>query len=137
LVSVPNGQLAAMSIGNLARRDKFLFRHKIRLRYETTADQLRDVLAEIRKMMLEQAELESATVSTRLIRFGDASLELEAVAYVLTRDGDIFLDIQEKLLLRIMDIIEASGTAVALPAEAAPAPKTFAPNTRARDTQEK
>jgi MscS family membrane protein len=137
LVSVPNGQLAAMSIGNLARRDKFLFRHKIRLRYETTADQLRDVLAEIRKMMLEHAKLESATVSTRLIRFGDASLELEAVAYVLTRDGDIFLDVQEELLLRIMDIIEASGTAIALPAEATPGPQTFAPNPRTRDTQEK
>ena len=88
-------------------------------------------------MLLEHAKLESATVSTRLIRFGDASLELEAFAYVLTRDGDIFLDVQEELLLRIMDIIEASGTAVALPIAAAPASQTFAPNTRTRDTQEK
>ena len=134
LVSVPNGQLAAMSIGNFARRDKFLFRHNIRLRYETTADQLRHVLAEIRKMMSEQAKLESATIRTRLIRFGDASLELEASAYVLTADGEEFLDIQEELLLRIMDIIEASGTAVALPSETAGRPKNFALDARARDT---
>ncbi len=120
VVSVPNGQLAAMSIGNLARRDKFLFRHSIRLRYETTADQLRHVLAEIRKMMSEQVKLESATIRTRLIRFGDASLELEAFAYVLTDDADVFLEIQEELLLRIIDIVEASGTAVALPSGTAP-----------------
>jgi MscS family membrane protein len=134
VVSVPNGQLAAMSIGNLARRDKFLFRHSIRLRYETTADQLRHVLAEIRKMMSEQVKLESATIRTRLIRFGDASLELEAFAYVLTRDAEVFLEIQEELLLRIIDIVEASGTAVALPSGTAPVAKSLPLDTRARDT---
>jgi MscS family membrane protein len=133
LVSIPNGQLAAMSIGNLARRDKFLFRHNIRLRYETLADQVRHVLAEIRKMMSEQVKLESATIRTRLIRFGDACLELEVFAYVLTHDAEVFLEIQEGLLLRIIDIIEASGTAVALPSETAPVPKNFALDARARD----
>ena len=109
LVSVPNGQLATTSIGNLARRDKFLFRHSFRLGIETTADQLRHVLAQIRKMMLEEAKLEPRTVRTRLIRLGDASLELEAFAYVQTRDEGAFLELQEELLLRIMDIVEASG----------------------------
>jgi len=109
LVSVPNGQLAATSIGNFARRDKFLFRHSILLGHETTAAQLRHVLAEIRRMMREQAKLEPDTVKTRLIRFGGASFELEAFAYVPTRDQGAFLDIQEDLLLRIMDIVEASG----------------------------
>ncbi len=137
LVSVPNGQLAATSIGNLARRDKFLFRHNIRLGYETTADQLRHVLAEVGKMLLEHAKLEPASVRTRLIRFGDASLEVEAFAYVPTRDEAVFLEIQEELLLRIMDIVEASGAAFALPAEAAPATGNFALHTRTRDTQEK
>jgi MscS family membrane protein len=137
LVSVPNGQLAGSSVGNLARRDKFLFSHKIRLGYETTADQVRHVLAEVRKMMLEQAKLEPATVATRLTRFGDASLELQVSAYVPTRDEGAFLDIQEELLLRIMDIVEASGAAFSLPTEAAPVPTSFALKARTRDTQEK
>jgi MscS family membrane protein len=137
LVSVPNGQLAATSIGNLARRDKFLFRHKIRLGYATTADQLRHVLAEIRKMMLEQAKLDPATVRTRLIRFGDSSLELEAFAYVPTLDESAFLDIQEELLLGIMDIVEASGATLSLPSEAAPVSPGISLNTRTRGTQEK
>ena len=88
-------------------------------------------------MMLEEAKLEPATVRTRLIRFGDASLELEAFAYVPTRDEGVFLEIQEELLLRIMDIVEASGAAFSLPTEAAPVPRNFALNTRTRDTQEK
>jgi MscS family membrane protein len=130
LVSVPNGQLAAGTIGNLARRDKFLFRHKIRLGYETTAEQLRRVLAEIGKMMLEDAKLDPATVRVRLVRFGDDSLELDAFAYVPTREEAVFLGIQEELLLRIVDVVEASGAAFSLPTVAAPATGNFALNTQ-------
>ena len=119
MVSVPNGQLATSTIGNLTRRDKFLFRHNVRLGYETTANQIRQVLAEVSKLMLEHAKLEPETVKTRLIRFGDTSLELEVHAYVPTRDEAVFLDIQEDLLLRIMDIVEASGAAFSLPNDAA------------------
>ena len=125
VVTIPNGQLAAMSVGNTALREKFLFRHTIRLRYDTAAAQLRDVLAKITGILSEHSTLESASVRVRLIRFGDASLELEAFAYVLTPEGDIFLQIQEELLLRIMDVIEASGTAVALPVRPAPVCSDF------------
>lgn len=126
LVSIPNGQLAAMSIGNVTRRDKFLFRHNIRLQYETTADQLRDVMAKIRKMMAEHTRLEARTLRVRLIRFGDSSFELEALAYVLTRENEVFLEIQEELLLQIMDIVEASGTAIAPPSDASSTTKDLA-----------
>lgn len=117
LVTIPNGQLAAMSLENLTHRDKFLFRHNIRLRYETTADQLRHVLAEIRKMMSEHPKVESATIRIRFIRFGDSSLDLEVLVYVFAHEIEVFLEIQEDLLLRIMDLIEASGTWVALPSQ--------------------
>jgi MscS family membrane protein len=137
LVSVPNGQLAAGTIGNVARRDKFLFRHKIRLGYETTAAQLRQVLAEVRKMMLEHAKLEAATVRTRLIRFADDCLELEAFAYAATREESVFLEIQEELLLRIVDIVEASGAAFSLPVQAAPAPGNFTLTTPTPDPRKK
>jgi len=131
VVSIPNGQLAAMSLVNLTHRDKFLFRHTLRLRYDTSADQLRDVLAKIRKMLFAHPQLEPSTIRVRLVRFGDASLELEAFAYVLTRSQEIFLEIQESLLLKIMDVIEASGTAVAPPPGTESAPADFALNASA------
>ena len=115
LVTIPNGQLATMTVGNISERDKFLFRHIIRLRYDSTATQLRHVLAQIKKLMLAEPQLEPVTVRTRLVRFSEYSLELEVFAYVLTRDALAFLEIQESLLLRIMDIVEVSGTSVALP----------------------
>ena len=115
LVTIPNGQLATMTVGNTTERDKFLFRHNLRLHYETSADQLRRVLAETKKTLLGQPQIEPISVRTRLTRFSDYSIDLEVFAYVLTRDSLAFLEIQESLLLKIMDVVEASGTSIARP----------------------
>jgi MscS family membrane protein len=113
LVTIPNGQLSAMTIGNLTERDKFLFRQNIRLGYDTRAAQLRAILTKVRQLMAVHPRLEHPTMRTRLVRCGDSSLDIETFAYVLTRDAQVFLEVQEELLLGIMDAIEASGTAVA------------------------
>src|SRR3954454_18996567 len=127
---------AGLSIGNLTRRDKFLFRHSIRLGHETSASQLRYVLGQIRKMMVEQGKLEPGTVKARLIRFGNDSLYLQVTAYVPTRDEGVFLDLQEELLLRIMDIVEASGVSFSVPPGTPGAPSTFALTKPTRDIKE-
>jgi MscS family membrane protein len=117
VVAVPNGQLALMSLENIAMRDKIWFHHTLQLRYETTADQLRYILAEIRKMLYGHPKVESSSARIRFIGFGDSSLNLEVFAYVLETEYGSFLHIQEDLLLRIMDIIEASGSGFAFPSQ--------------------
>jgi MscS family membrane protein len=115
VVAIPNGQMAAENLENYGARDKIWFRPTIGLRYETRADHLRYVLAEVRRMLYEHPMVETLTARIRFVRFGGSSLDLEVFAYVLTSDYGRFLEIQEDLLLRIMDIIEASGTGVAFP----------------------
>jgi MscS family membrane protein len=117
LVTIPNGQFSAMSIENLAHRDKFLFRHKIGLRYETTAEQLQHVLKEMRTMLSDYTGVEPATHRTRFVRFNDFSLDIEVLAYVLTPDWAGFLAVQEDLLIRMIGIIEACGTSFAFPSQ--------------------
>ena len=114
-LSIPNGSLATMNIENLSRRDKILFNTKLGLRYETSADQLRYVLAQIRRLLYEHPKVETDGARIRFIGFDNNALALEIFCYVLTRDGAEFLAIQEDLLLRIADIIEASGTSLAFP----------------------
>ena len=60
-------------------------------------------------------KVDSATARARLVRFGSASLDLEVFAYVLLTDNAAFLEVQEEILLRIMDIIGSAGTSIALP----------------------
>ena len=123
VVAVPNGQLALMSLENFALRDRIRFQHILELAHQTTADQLRDVLAGIRRLLDAHPRIDPSSSRTRFIRFGSSSLDLEIFAYVLESDWPAFLAIQEELLLGIMDIIDASGASVALPVFMTPAAK--------------
>ena len=123
VVSVPNGQLAAMILENYAQRDRIRFHHTVGLARQTTADQVRYVLAQIRQLLDAHPKVESTSARTRFIRFSGASLDLEIFAYVLESDQAAFLAIQEDLLLGIMDIIDTSGASVAVPVPATPPAK--------------
>ena len=117
IVSVPNGQLSTMSLENFTMRDKIWFHHTFGLRRETRADQIRYVLAELRGMLTHHPKVESATVYVRLTAVRDFSFELEVFAYVLATASETFLEIQEDLLLRIIEAVEASGTLFAFPSQ--------------------
>jgi MscS family membrane protein len=119
VVSVPNGHLSSISLENFGVRDKIWFHPIIQLRYETSADQLRYVLTEIRHMLYAHPKIESQSARIRFVKFGTCSLDLEIFAYVLATEYGVFLEIQEDLLLRIMDIIEKSGTSFAFPSQTA------------------
>jgi MscS family membrane protein len=115
VVSIPNAQMASMNLENFGQRDKFWFRPVLGLRYETQADQLRYVLAEIRRMFYEHPRVENDSARVRFVRFGTSSLDLDVFAYVRAGDFADFLAVQEDLLLRIMDIVKDGGTGFAFP----------------------
>jgi MscS family membrane protein len=119
VVSIPNGQLAVMNIENFSMRDKIWFNHNLSVRYETAPEQLRYILAEIRRMLEGHPKIETTSARARFIGFGDSSLNLEVFAYVNERDYAAFLPIQEELLLKIMDIVRESGSALAFPSRTA------------------
>lgn len=115
VVIVPNGQIANMILENLSSRDKFWLHPILALRYETTSPQLLTILEGIRSLLEESRHLDPASVRVRLLRFGPSSLDVEVFAYVLARDWDQFLEIQESLFLRILECIESSGVQFAFP----------------------
>lgn len=116
VISIPNGQLATLSLENLSARDKFLFHPNVRLRYDTTAAQLRSILAGLENLLARHPRVERESISVRFLEFGASSLELEVSAYVMTKSRLEFLEIQEELLLQYMEIVEAAGAQIALQA---------------------
>ena len=117
LLTVPNGQLASTVLENFSSRERIWFRHTIGLRYETSADQLRYVLEEIRSYLKTHPKVDPSATRVRFIRLGGSSLDVEVFTYVLVKDFPVFLEVQEELLLRIMDIIADAGTGVAFPSQ--------------------
>ncbi len=116
-LSIPNGTLATMSIENFSRRDKILFNPVLAIRYDTSGDQLRYVLAGVRRLLYQHPKVESNSASIRFANFDNSSLRLEIFSYVLTRDANEFAAVREDLLLRIMEIVERSGTNFAFPSQ--------------------
>jgi MscS family membrane protein len=56
-------------------------------------------------------------VRVRLVGFGDYFLKIELYAYALTSAWPEFLEIREDILLKVMGVVERSGTRLALPTE--------------------
>ncbi len=117
LLAIPNGTVATINLENLSRRDKILFKTTLGLRPESKPDHVRFVLAEIRRLLYSHPKVETKTVRVRLTDIAGASLNLEVLSYILTRDFNEFTAIREDLLLRIMDIIEDAGGSLALPSQ--------------------
>jgi MscS family membrane protein len=117
LTTIPNAALARMPITNFTRRDKMLINSVIGLRYETTPEQLRHVLEELRGMLLGHPRVDHDSARARLVSLGASSLDIELFAYVLTNNWSEFLGIREGILLRVMEIVDQSGTALAFPSQ--------------------
>ena len=117
IVCVPNGQIANMSIETLSARDRFWFHPMVGLRYETTPRQMRSITAEVHKLLAAQPSLDSSSVRVRFIRLAASSLDVEIFAYLFARDWNHFLEVQEDLLLRVIEIIEQVGAEIAFPSQ--------------------
>jgi MscS family membrane protein len=113
LLAIPNGTVATINVENLSRRDKMLFKTVLGLHSNTTSDSVRFVLSEIRSVLENHPKLEAQSVRVRLTELAAGSINLEVVCYVLTKDFNEFTEVREDLLLRIMNFVEDSGTALA------------------------
>ena len=117
VVSVPNGQIANMSLEILSERDRFWFHPILGLRYETSAAQLHAVIDGIRELLAADPTIDKTSFRVRLLRLGSFSLDVEVYAYVFARDWPHFLELQEQLLFRVMAVVGDAGTALAFPSQ--------------------
>ncbi len=136
VVTVPNTELAAMQIENYSERDSNLLRTTIGLRYETTPDQLRAVLADIRAMLVAHPEVTAEPARARFLEFGDSALMIEIFAYVRESDYNGYLAIREDLMLRVMEIAQRNGTSVAFPSRTVYLRRDPEPDATKRDEAE-
>jgi MscS family membrane protein len=117
LISVPNAQFADMQIVNFAHCDQMLIKDVLGLRYETTPDQLRFVLASMRRMLHAHHRIDGETVRVRFAGYGEYALKVEIRAYATTREWNDFFAIREDVYLRLYDIVAEAGSCFAFPAQ--------------------
>ncbi len=115
VVTIPNADFAKLQLENLADRDRVLLRENLRLRYETTREQLQGVMSELESMLRDHERIAEEPLRVRFNGFGEYFLEVELYAHAITNAWPEFLEIREDVLLKVMDIVEQSGTRLALP----------------------
>jgi MscS family membrane protein len=116
---VPNGSLAQMQFQNMARRNKLLINQTFSLRIETQAGQLRFVLERVQSMLDQHPAIEPGSCRVRVMSFVGAAFQMELFAYGKTGDWAQFTAIRQDVILKIAEIVEASGTRFAAPTQLA------------------
>jgi MscS family membrane protein len=117
LISIPNGRLADMRLESFAARDRLRLACVIGLVYETTAAQVREVLAGFEKVLRDHPKIWPDAVIVRFQSFGDSSLNIEVMAWFQTSDWGEFQLIRQDILLAFMEVVEKAGTAFAFPTQ--------------------
>ena len=82
VVTVPNAEFMNLHLDNFTQRKKIWYHPKIRLRYETSPDQIRHILSEIKKLLVSHPKVLPDPARVRFTAFGDYSLDLDIFAYI-------------------------------------------------------
>jgi MscS family membrane protein len=115
LVSIPNGGLAEQRIESFAVRDRLRLAADIGLTYDTTAEQMRNILTKIEAALRSHPKIWPDAVTVAFQGFGDSSLNVLVMAWFLTTDWGEFLRIRQEMLLQFMEIVESEGSSFAFP----------------------
>jgi MscS family membrane protein len=115
LVSMPNGKLADAQVESFAPRDRIRLAQDIGLSYGSTAAQITKVLAEIESALRAHPKIWPNDLFVRFKQIGEYALIIEIAALFQTTDWDEFTRIRQEMLLRFIEIVEESGTALAMP----------------------
>jgi MscS family membrane protein len=117
LITIPNGRLAEMRIESFSVRDRMRLATVIGLVYETTAQQLQEVLGGFERVLRAHPKIWPDAVVVRFREFAASSLDIEIMAWFETPDWGEFQRIRQEILIQFMDVVERSGTAIALPTQ--------------------
>ena len=117
VVTIPNADFSTRLIENYAKRDMFWYHTVLGLRYETTSDQMRYILVELRKILYAHPKVDPDPARVRFLGYGSDALKVELFAYTHAADWNEFLGIQEDINLRLAKVIEDSGSGFAFPSQ--------------------
>jgi MscS family membrane protein len=103
LVTIPNSSFSTMTLENYSRRDRMWFHPTLRLRRDTTPEQIRQMMDAMTKILQEHPKVDAAGVPLRFTKISDQAFDLEIFAYVNTDDGNEYLKVQSELLLKFLE----------------------------------
>ena len=115
VVSIPNALIAHREVENLTYRTKIRYWPTLRLRYDTSPAQLRDITTRIADMLESHERVYDERIRARVTNFESDAILIKVHCYMKTIDFAESLEISEDLNLRIMDLVHEADARFALP----------------------
>ena len=118
LVTIPNKTMANEVIENFSAIPRRRIEVTIGVTYDTTADQMETVLADLRKILADEPMVDQAEMQVvRFSDFGASSLDIRIIYYANTSDFAGSLEVREKVNLKLMRAVLARGLSFAFPTQ--------------------
>ncbi|HEY5946943.1 MAG TPA: mechanosensitive ion channel family protein [Kofleriaceae bacterium] len=115
IITLPNGRLSDMRIETYNLRDRIRLYTVLNLVYDTTAAQLREVLAGLESVLRKHPAIWPEEMTVRFLQFGESSLDVEIMAWFRTTDFAKFKEMRQDVLLAFMQVVEDAGSGFAFP----------------------
>jgi MscS family membrane protein len=117
LVTVPNSQFINTGVVNYSAMKKRRIDFYLGVAYETSASQIKEVVAGIKKMIEEDEKFDHSFYMVKFTDFGAYSLNIFIYCFTKTTVWDEFLTVREEFNLKIMKLLEDLGVGIAFPSQ--------------------
>ncbi|MGO3742925.1 mechanosensitive ion channel family protein [Kerstersia sp.] len=114
---VPNSLFSSISVENPGRMTNRRIKVEIGLRYED-AGKIRIIVEDIRKMLMQDTNIDQTqTMLVNFNAFADSSLNIMVYCFTKTTKWAAWLDAQQDVYLKIIDIVQQHGADFAFPTQ--------------------
>lgn len=110
LIYVPNTVVSTSKIVNDSQRDKYSFERTLSLSYDSAYEELGQTMENLRRMLVQHPKLSEERIS--LSSLSNQAIDVDIFVYILTRDLDESLSIQEEILLNISKTLDLTGAKI-------------------------
>ena len=117
LVVIPNKSVASEAITNLARFTGRRVEQVLGLSYDTSPEKMTEIVADLRALIKEEAEVDPASVLVYFRDYAASSLDVWVAYVAKSADFQKGMELKQRLNLKIMRAVAAHGLSFAFPTQ--------------------
>ena len=117
LVVIPNKSVASEAITNLARFTGRRVEQVLGLSYDTSPEKMAEIVADLRALIKEEAEVDPASVLVYFRDYAASSLDVWVAYVAKSADFQKGMELKQRLNLKIMRAVAARGLSFAFPTQ--------------------
>jgi MscS family membrane protein len=115
VISIPNAVLANEMIDNFSRMPKRRVKQVVGVTYGTAPETMKAIVEDLRQMLRDDEAVHPDFILVNWTDFGSSSLDILVYYFTATTNWLEYMDIRQRINMKIAGIIEQHGSSVAFP----------------------